>query len=115
MKNRLNLDFTLQTSAERKKFVDEYIKNNNIQFTPQEIETMSNYILWGKEEDGKNVVQKKLVEIDTKHTTWSNRRSVESLETLMDNPSFDENSLQKVGTFIPTKTKKPTFDRTEAL
>lgn len=52
--NRLKLDWTLSTSAERKKFVDEYISNITFEPSEDELETIANYILFGKDEDGLN-------------------------------------------------------------
>ena len=49
--NRLKLDFSLETAQERKDFIDTYI----VQFTDltnAEAETIANYLLWGKTEEG---------------------------------------------------------------
>jgi hypothetical protein len=57
MANRLQLDFGIVESQERKKFVDEYITQPQFLKKPpteDELETMANYILWGKDEDGLN-------------------------------------------------------------
>jgi hypothetical protein len=50
--NRLQLDFKLVTTDERAAFLEEYLKQP--QFikkppTPDELETMGNYLLWGKD------------------------------------------------------------------
>ena len=74
MKNRLNLDFSLETSKERSAFLSKYINNLNFTLTPEELETCANYVLWGKEEDGKNLVQKKEIEIKTKNGTWDRKK-----------------------------------------
>ncbi|MBO7716971.1 MAG: hypothetical protein J6S85_25620 [Methanobrevibacter sp.] len=54
-KNRLNLNFALETAEDRAQFVRDYM--DTITFTPNEteLETISNYILWGKTSNGKNV------------------------------------------------------------
>lgn len=52
--NRLKLDFTLETATERAQFIDTYI----VQFpdlTNSEAETIANYLLWGKDHNGKAV------------------------------------------------------------
>lgn len=114
-KNRLKLDFSLEYIDERNNFVKEYLKTEPFQKRPpteEELETISNYILWGKQEDGKSAVQKKEIEIETKYSTWSNKnREIESLDELMENPNFDENIISKIGTFTPTKKKREVFDR----
>lgn len=56
--NRLALDFTLSSTADRKKFVDTYVQRPEFTrkpLTEDELETIANYILWGKDEDGLNV------------------------------------------------------------
>jgi len=52
--SRLDLDFKLETREERTAFLNSYI--SSITFTPNEdeLETMANYILWGKNSDGLN-------------------------------------------------------------
>lgn len=67
--NRLNLDWTLTTRDERTNFITKYLES--IPFTPtsDELSTMGNYILWGKNEEGKNGRQTGL-QIDTKYGTW---------------------------------------------
>jgi hypothetical protein len=47
-KNRLRLDFSLQTTEERLKFLESYLPT--LTFTPDEheTETLSDYVLWGK-------------------------------------------------------------------
>ena len=90
MKNRLNLDFTLITSTERKNYVDQFITNSNIKnFSERELETMANYILYGKEEDGKSIVDKKEITIKTKYTSY-NKKEPESLDALIESPTFNE-------------------------
>lgn len=58
--NRLNLDFSLESGEERSKFLHKYLINSKLQnLTPTELETISNYLLWGKDKDGLNCNQKK--------------------------------------------------------
>lgn len=57
--NRLNLDFSIESNADRTVFLNNYMKRPEFEkkpMTPEELETCSNYILWGKDNDGKNVV-----------------------------------------------------------
>lgn len=114
MKNRLNLDFSLNTSKERSNFLSEYIKNLNFSLSAEELETCANYVLWGKEEDGKNLVQKKEIEIETRNKTWSKRKEEESLDALFESPTFNEQIIIPYTT--PTlKQKKEAFNRERAL
>jgi hypothetical protein len=54
MNNRLRLNFALETAEERLKFLDSYLPT--LKFTPNEheLETLSDYILWGKNDKGLN-------------------------------------------------------------
>lgn len=52
--SRLDLDFKLETREERTTFLNQYIGSLNFTPTEDELETMANYILWGKNSDGLN-------------------------------------------------------------
>ena len=113
MKNRLNLDFSLKTSKERSEFLTQYLKTFPSP-TEEELETCANYVLWGKEEDGKNLVQKKEIEIKTKNGTWDRGKEEESLDALFESPTFNEQVIIPYTT-PPIKRKKEIFDRARAL
>ena len=85
--NRLKLDFSLQTNIERKTFLEKYLTSEMFQQTPpteEELATMADYILWGKDPvTGLNGKQDGL-DLHTKHGTWDNTNSCESLEQLME-------------------------------
>lgn len=116
--NRLHLDFSLETDQERKLFLDEYLQSPEFIKKPptdEELETMGNYLLWGKNiETGLNAKQEKLCELTTKHKTWDNN-TVESLESLMEQPTFNEAMLQPLTEGPPLKIKREVFSRKEAL
>ena len=86
--NRLQLDFTLVTDQERADFLTQYLQQSQFTKKPpttDELETMANYLLWGKDPTtGLNAKQAGLVDIETKHATWSKNSPVESLEGLME-------------------------------
>jgi hypothetical protein len=49
--NRLNLDFSLVTNEERAEFLEQYLLQPQFIKEPpneDELETMANYLLWGK-------------------------------------------------------------------
>lgn len=106
----LKLDFTLTTSEERSNFIDNYLKeNSNYSFSNSELETIANYILYGKDsKDGESVVDRKEVQIKTKYSSYK-KKEPESLNELMENPTFDERI------FIKEKNRyrniKPKIDR----
>lgn len=115
MKNRLKLDWALYTSIERSDFVKEYVEGEtfcNKPPTEEELETMGNYMLWGKNEEGKNVEQEGLVEIPRRYSTWS-AREIESLDELTEVPTFNENSIYSLTSKAPTKKVREVFSREE--
>ena len=116
--NRLHLDFSLTTNEERVAFLDEYLQRPEFLKKPpteEELETMGNYILWGKDsKTGLNAKQAKICDIATKYKTWDTD-AVESLEGLMEQPTFNEASLQPLAAGPPLKQKREVFSRKEAL
>ena len=115
--NRLKLDFSLEFIDERTDFVNNYVTQEQFKIKPlteEELETISNYVLWGKNrEDGKNAVQRKEFDIETKSKIWSNSDNVESLDALFESPTFDENQIHQLGE-VRTKIPRTVFSRDEA-
>lgn len=115
--NRLKLDFSLEFIDERTNFVQEYVNQPQFKDKPlskEETETISNYILWGKRrDDGKNGVQRKEFEIDTKSKIWSGSENIESLDALIESPTFDENTIMRPGE-VRTKITRTVFSRDDA-
>ena len=116
--NRLHLDFSLSTNEERAAFLNEYLTRPEFTKRPpteDELETMGNYLLWGKDPTtGLNAKQAKICDIATKYKTWD-ADTVESLDGLIEQPTFNEASLQPLGTAAPIKQKREVFSRKEAL
>lgn len=106
----LNLDFTINTSRERQEFIQNYIKERTekgYHFTEKEIGQMGDYILYGKDEDGTSIVDRKEVEIDTRYSSYKKKRP-DSLEELMESPTFNENNILRTNIY---KKVKPKIDR----
>ena len=116
MANRLHLDFQINGTQERKEFVDEYVQRPEFILKPlseDELETIANYILWGKDSDGLNVTQRGEIQIETRNKTWQ-RDDTESLDAMMESPTFNEASLRKP-TEARTRVAREVFDRQKAL
>lgn len=114
--NRLNLNFSLQSNEERINFLNEYLKQEIFlkkPLTEEELETCANYVLWGKDPDGKNPVQKKEIQIKTRNGTWDTKEE-ESLDALLETPTFNEAIIVNPKE-TPTKYGKEVFSREEAL
>ena len=116
VKNRLNLNFALSTNAERVEFVEKYLELPQWKINPltaEELETIGNYILYGKDENGKNFVQKKEVQIATRYGTWD-RKEEESYEAMLENPAFNENTIHPIDAPAAPKVRREAFSREEA-
>lgn len=89
-KSRLKLDFSIQSAKERSEFINQYL--STIDFTPNrnELETIGNYLMWGKDSNGENFGD---IELPSKYGTWK-KKIPESLDALMEKPTFNENTLR---------------------
>lgn len=109
--NRLKLDFSLQTAEERNQFLKDYL----VQFdnlNERELETIANYLLWGKTKTGEALGSG--IDIKTRNGTWDKKDKSESLEALLENPGFNDASLQQLNEVPPTKVGRQVFSRSEA-
>ena len=114
--NRLKLDFSIQATKDRRDFVNEYVTQPQFQRNPlseEELETIANYILWGKDSDGLNCTQRGEIQIETRNKTWQ-RDDTESLDALMESPTFNEASLRRP-TEARTRIVREVFDRKRTL
>jgi hypothetical protein len=71
--NRLHLDFSINGTKDRRDFVDAYVQRPEFLRSPlteDELETIANYILWGKDPDGLNATQRGEIQIETRNKTW---------------------------------------------
>lgn len=112
-KNRLKLDWALTTSIERANFINNYITSDifaNQKPTADELETMANYVLWGKDSDGLNSDQRGEIEMPRKYSTWASQ-NIDSLDEKIESPTFTEASVQKLGSVPLTRKPKEVFSR----
>lgn len=108
--NRLRLDFSLQTSTERLDFLNKYLPTLNFTPNEHETETLSDYLLWGK--DPKTGLNSQQEGISLKE--WAPTSNVESIDGLLDVPGFQETRLKNLGT-TQYRAKRVVFDREAAL
>lgn len=108
-KNRLKLNFELESAEDRAKFINEYLPTLDFSLSEHEIETVSNYILWGKDNKGKNSQQNGEVELKK----WTST-PVESLEGLAETPGFQETQVRPLSE-PPIRIQRTVFDRRRAL
>ena len=114
--NRLKLDFSINDTEGRRNFVEKYVCEPQFQKNPlneSELETIANYILWGKDTDGTSLVQKGDIQIETRNKTWQ-RDDTESLDAMMESPTFNEASFRRP-TEARTRIPREVFSRAKAL
>ena len=105
----LKLDFSIEQSSDRADFVNQFFNTNpDYKPTQSELDTLSNYILYGKDTDGTSIVDRGEVEIETKYKSYSKRKA-ESLDELMETPGFNENTV--VTQYVYKHPKPAKFDR----
>lgn len=108
-RNRLNLNFQLESATDRSKYVQEYLQKIDFAPNEKELETIGNYILWGKNEKGLNVQQEGNVELKK----WTSQ-PVESLEALLELPGFSETSFKTLRA-PAARIPRQVFSRERAL
>lgn len=110
MKKPYSLDFTIDLERDRLAAVREIL--DTLERTPaaSDLETMASYILYGKDENGQNAIQRRDC-IDPDRRYGSFRRTEEkneSLEKVLDNPMTDQASLKPANErYIYTKKTEP--------
>ena len=108
-KNRLKLNFELESAEDRTQFINEYLPTLDFSLSEHELDTISNYILWGKDLKGKNAQQNGDVELKK----WTST-PVESLEALAETPGFQETSVRSLSE-PPIRIQRTVFSRSRAL
>lgn len=103
------LDFDIYSDTDRTKAVYEELDSLKKPPTQSQLDTMANYILYGKDKNGLNAVDRGEVEIQTKFSSYAKRKA-ESLDELMESPVFSETQLQPLRR-SPYKNPKPELDR----
>lgn len=113
MKKEYSLDYNIERDIDRLAAVEKILDNLKKQPTSADLETMASYILYGKDENGKNAVQRK-------ETTDSNKRyksfqkiadKNESLDGILENPMADQLALQSLEQRYVYTKKKPTIQK----
>jgi len=96
MKKAYSLDYTIDRDVDRAKAVSDILDKMSYDPNPTDLEQMASYILYGKDENGLNAVQRG-------ETTDGNRRygsykktddKLLSLDELLDNPLVDQSQLK---------------------
>ena len=106
--NRLKLDFSLESAKERADFIDTYIKQFT-DLTQSEAQTIADYLLWGKTEEG--VALGAGTDLKTK---WTKTNEAESLDAVLENPALSNIQLYSLNDAVILKKGRDVFSRKEA-
>lgn len=105
---KFKLDFNIYSAKDRLEAIRQI---DLASLNKTELETVTNYVLYGKDEDGTSIVDRKEVQIKTKFNSYQKDRTV-SLEELLESPTFDETIFQKNRTIY--KKGKSQIDKERA-
>lgn len=108
----IQLDFSIPSVEGRRDYICKVIEDlTNQGYTPadSELELFSNYILYGKDNDGTSAVDRKEIQINTKYKTYK-KKDDQSLDELSEMPGFSESTAINNNP-IQYRVKKSKFDR----
>lgn len=110
---KFKLDFSIYSSEERMEAVKKILEENkDARITQLELDTISNYVLYGKDKaTDTSVVDRKEVQIKTKFSSYHKERFC-SLDELMESPTFNEAELSEDKSLY--KKIKPSIDKEKA-
>lgn len=106
----IKFDFTINLAKDRADYIRKEISKEKNKLSPKNLEQIGNYILFGKDDNGTSAVDRKEIEISTKYGSYK-KRKVESLDALLESPTFDEGTVLQPGQKSVVKIPKPTFKR----
>jgi len=113
LKKKYSLDYSIERDIDRLHAIEEILDTLDTNPTNTELEQMASYILYGKDENGKNSIQRgETTDSDKRYKSFQRAADkVQSLDEILDNPLADQQNLQKMDErYIYTK-KKPTIAR----
>ena len=96
MRKKYSLDFSIVRDTERLKAVQAILDQLPTDPSPTELEQMASYILYGKDENGKNSIQRnETIDKDKRYKSYKTKDDkVQSLDEMMEVPGFDEQQLR---------------------
>ena len=113
MKKKYSLDYNIERDVDRLHAVEEILDSLETKPSSLELEQMASYILYGKDEEGKNAVQRgETTDSDKRYKSFQKAADkVHSLDEILDNPLSDQQTLQSLDTRYVYTKKKPTIRR----
>ena len=113
MKKKYSLDFSIVRDCDRLRAVQEILDTMATDPSPTELEQMASYILYGKDEEGNNSIQRKeTIDKDKRYKSYKTKDDkVQSLDEMMEVPGFDEQQLRSAYKRDSYTVPKPTINK----
>lgn len=113
MKKKYALDFSIERDTDRCRAVEEIIDSLESNPTPTELEQMASYILYGKDENGQNAIQRsECTDKDKRYKSYSTKDDkTKSLDEIMETPGFDETAVKSAYKRQSYTLPRPTIQR----
>lgn len=113
MKKKFSLNYDIYSDQDRVKEINKILDNLNSTPSNSDLELMANYILYGKDENNTNTIQRKETYEEKKRYNSFKKASekVESLDAIMDNPMMDQIGFKAMDEKYVYKKIKPSIKR----
>ena len=117
-KRPFDLNYEIHRDVDRCAATHDIINNLTVQPSESDLELLASYILYGKDENGKNTTQRK--EITDSNTRYSSYRriseQVQSLDEILENPLINQSELKPateryIYTKKTIKINRPRYDK----
>ena len=113
LKKKYNLDFSIQRDIDRLRAVQEILDTLDTDPTATELEQMASYILYGKDENGQNAIQRnETIDKDKRYKSYKTKDDkIQSLDEIMEAPGFDEQQVKSAYKRDSYTAPKPTINK----
>ena len=109
MKKKYSLDFSIERDTDRVAAVSNILDQLDTNPSATELEQMASYILYGKDENGQNAIQRnETIDKDKRYKSYKTKDDkVQSLDEIMEAPGFDEQQIRDAYKRQPYTIPKP--------
>ena len=111
MKKKYSLNYNIERDVDRVAAIVDILDKLEKDPSPADLEQMASYILYGKDEDGYNAVQRgELTNGNTRYNSFKTKDDkLLSLDAIMESPTADQTSMQSAHVRSHYTQKKPTI------
>lgn len=117
MQKKYSLDYSIERDVDRLQAVRDILDGLETDPNPTDLEQMASYILYGKDEEGKNAIQRKeTLDSNKRYKTFQKAAEKnQSLDEILENPMSDQTTLEPfekryIYTKKKPKIKRPKYD-----